>query len=170
MVNLELFRIFVIVAREKTMTRASEILNISQPAITKHIKNLEDELRVTLFIRNRGMKLTEDGKKLYDKIASSIDTLIETENSFLVNKKITFGTYATMLSKVLNESIVQFYKENRNVQINAVTEPFNELFENFLNHKIDIVLLKRQDEKSYNKSKIKYIELRKHRIYADCKS
>ena len=41
MINLELYKIFVIVAKEKNITRASEKLNISQPAVTKHIKNLE---------------------------------------------------------------------------------------------------------------------------------
>ena len=41
MVNLELYRIFTIVAKEENITKASEILHISQPAVTKHIKNLE---------------------------------------------------------------------------------------------------------------------------------
>ena len=46
MANLELYKIFVEVADEKNMTRASEKLNISQPAITRHIKNLENELNI----------------------------------------------------------------------------------------------------------------------------
>jgi len=41
MVNFELYRIFKIVADEENLTKASEILHISQPALTKHIKNLE---------------------------------------------------------------------------------------------------------------------------------
>ena len=42
MVNLELYKIFVVVANELNITKASEKLNISQPAVTKHIKNLEN--------------------------------------------------------------------------------------------------------------------------------
>ena len=53
MVNLELYRIFVVVAKEMNITRASEKLNISQPAVTKHIKNLENELGTILFNRNK---------------------------------------------------------------------------------------------------------------------
>lgn len=53
MVNLELYKIFVIVAKEMNITRASEKLNISQPAVTKHIKNLENELGTILFNRNK---------------------------------------------------------------------------------------------------------------------
>lgn len=44
MVNLELYKIFKIVADEENITKASEKLNISQPAVTKHIQNLENEL------------------------------------------------------------------------------------------------------------------------------
>lgn len=45
-INLELYRIFKIVADKENLTKASEILHISQPAVTKHIKNLENELNV----------------------------------------------------------------------------------------------------------------------------
>ena len=53
MVNLELYKIFKIVADEENLTKASEILHISQPAVTKHIKNLENELNVELFKRSK---------------------------------------------------------------------------------------------------------------------
>jgi len=66
MINLELYKIFKIVADEENLTKASEILHISQPAVTKHIKNLEKELNVELFQRSKyGMILNENGKKLY---------------------------------------------------------------------------------------------------------
>lgn len=64
MVNLELYKIYVTVAKEQNITRASEKLNISQPAVTKHIKNLENILQVTLFKRNnKGLTLTEMRRK-----------------------------------------------------------------------------------------------------------
>ena len=50
MINLELYRIFYVVAETGNITKASEILNISQPAVTKQIKNLEGQLNTTLFI------------------------------------------------------------------------------------------------------------------------
>ena len=56
MINLELYRIFYVVAETKNITKASEILNISQPAVTKHIKNLE-EYSEELF----GVKLIHSG-------------------------------------------------------------------------------------------------------------
>ena len=41
MIDFELYRIFVIVAEEENITKASERLNISQPALTKQIKNIQ---------------------------------------------------------------------------------------------------------------------------------
>ena len=73
MVDIELYKIFKIVADEENLTRASEKLNISQPAVTKHIHNLENQLNIKLFTRTRyGMVLTEDGKKIYSQIKDPI--------------------------------------------------------------------------------------------------
>ena len=81
MVNLELYKIFVTVARAKNITKASEIMHISQPAISKHIQNLENELNFTLFKRNRyGLELTEIGEKLFIEINNAVDTLVLAED------------------------------------------------------------------------------------------
>jgi DNA-binding transcriptional LysR family regulator len=61
-------RTFVTVAREGSITRASELLFLSQPAVSAHIKTLEDELGLVLFERTpRGMCLTGHGTKLVAK-------------------------------------------------------------------------------------------------------
>lgn len=56
---------FVTIAREGTITRAADILCLSQPAVSAHIKALEDEIGFSLFERNaRGMSLSSQGSKL----------------------------------------------------------------------------------------------------------
>ena len=92
MINLELYRIFTIVANEENLTRASNILHISQPAVTKHIKNLENELNVKLFKRSKyGMILTDNGKKLYIQIKDSINTLNKAELLFNESRDINLS-------------------------------------------------------------------------------
>ena len=67
--NLSLYRIFYTVARSGNISRAADELFISQPAISKSIRKLEQSLDVTLFSRNsRGVQLTEEGELLYDYV------------------------------------------------------------------------------------------------------
>lgn len=63
--DLHQLKTFVAVAREGSITRASERLHLSQPAVSAHIKSIEDALGLTLFDRTpRGMGLTPDGQRL----------------------------------------------------------------------------------------------------------
>ena len=58
---------FVRIAELGSITRASAHLHVAQPALTRHVQRLEDELGVTLFTRaNRGVRLTEGGQKLLE--------------------------------------------------------------------------------------------------------
>ena len=68
-VDTRLLRYFVAVAEEGTLTRAAERLFVSQPALTKQIKQLETRLGVRLFTRSRtGMALTEPGRALAERV------------------------------------------------------------------------------------------------------
>ncbi|HEV2186948.1 MAG TPA: LysR family transcriptional regulator [Stellaceae bacterium] len=58
---------FVRIAELGSITRAAAHLHVAQPALTRHVQRLEDELNVALFTRaNRGVRLTEAGQKLLD--------------------------------------------------------------------------------------------------------
>ena len=64
---------FVAVAREGSITRASERLHLSQPAVSAHIKAIEDTLGLSLFERTpRGMTLTADGQRLFAKAEQTL--------------------------------------------------------------------------------------------------
>ena len=64
-INSSHLETFYIVSQIKNFSRASEIMFISQPAITQRIKELKSQLDCQLFIRgSNGIDLTEEGKKL----------------------------------------------------------------------------------------------------------
>jgi len=109
MIDLELYRIFKIVADEENLTKASEILKISQPAVTKHIRNLENELNVQLFKRSKyGMILNENGKKLYEQIREPIKTLQKAEEIFNSNRSIELGIHVNMPDRFYDKAILIF--------------------------------------------------------------
>jgi DNA-binding transcriptional LysR family regulator len=66
--DLHQLKTFVTVAREGTITRASEFLHLSQPAVSAHIKTIEEALGLSLFARTpKGMALTPEGERLLVK-------------------------------------------------------------------------------------------------------
>ncbi len=68
-INLNLYRVFYCVAKEKSISKAAKKLYISQPAISKSLKKLEEELDVELFTRSlNGVILTEAGKMLFQYV------------------------------------------------------------------------------------------------------
>ena len=94
MPSLELYRIFKIIAEEGNLTRASQKLFISQPAVTKHIHNLEEELNLKLFERTQhGIALTKDGKDLYNQIKEPVNTLSSIKDTIKNITNINIGIH-----------------------------------------------------------------------------
>jgi len=72
--ELRTLHYFTIVAQEKNITRAAEILNMSQPPLSNQMRNLEEELGVQLFIRGkRHLTLTEEGEVLLRRARQILD-------------------------------------------------------------------------------------------------
>jgi len=158
MVDLELYRLFVTVANEGNITRASEILHISQPAISKQIHNLEYELNTILFERsNTGVKLTIDGNKLYFKIKDAISLIEHVEEDFKENRTIRLGTRNTILSKIFSKGLTSFYNTYPNETIDIKMLEINEMLNQLNNSLLDIVLTKRIKDDNFEN--IKFIGL-----------
>ena len=92
--DIRVLTYFMTVAREKTISKAAEVLHLSQPTLSKQLKELEEELGVQLFIRgNREISLTEDGIYLRNR-GQEILSLVDTTTS--------------NLAKTLNELMVTY--------------------------------------------------------------
>ncbi|MBQ6992057.1 MAG: LysR family transcriptional regulator [Clostridia bacterium] len=160
MVDLELYKIFKIVAEEENITNASKRLNISQPAVTKHIKNLEEALKVKLFERtNKGLKLTEVGKNIFEEITSPITILENIYKKYGGNKDIELGIHATMLNKLFSKPLSKYYETNESVKINITNNNSEEMLSKLEKQELDIVISKKVN--SYTNKKIEFIKLGK---------
>lgn len=160
MINLELYRIFKIVADEENLTKASGILHISQPAVTKHIKNLENELNVQLFKRSKyGMILNENGKKLYLQIKDAMDVLLKSEDIFNIHKEINLGVHVNMPSRVYSTPILKYYENNKNSIINIHQLTAENMFSMLEKQKIDLAFSKKYSDELYNSKEVKFIKI-----------
>jgi DNA-binding transcriptional LysR family regulator len=145
MIDFELYRIFVAVAEEENITKASDKLNISQPAITKQIKNLENQLSTKLFERkSKGVSLTEDGKKLYEKLRNPIEALNRIDVQVGKVRCINIGTHNHMGSCVFGNVINEYCLKYPDVNLNLVCEETREMIRKLKNKELDIVFAKKE--------------------------
>ena len=83
--DLNLLRVFYHVAKTEQISKAAEILNVSQPAISQQIKSLEDQLGFKLFSRSKkGVKLTQEAEEIF-AYCKNIFAQVESINHTLQN-------------------------------------------------------------------------------------
>ena len=91
-ISYDYYRIFYYVAKFKSFTRAAEVLFSNQPNVTRAIKNLEAELGCILFVRsNRGVRLTEEGQKLYVHISRAFEHIQRGEEELSLDQSLGSG-------------------------------------------------------------------------------
>lgn len=119
---------------------------VSQPAISKQIKNLEDLLGTKLFYRDsNGLVLTNDGKQLYNYIDKSYNYLMAGEKIIKENNNMNVGTIvigspAHIASFYLLEYIEEYRKKHPNVFFRIVNGTTAELLKGLEEHRIDFVI------------------------------
>jgi Transcriptional regulator len=121
--NLSLYHIFNSVADTGNISRAAEKLFISQPAVSKAIQTLEDNLSTTLFIRgSRGVRLTEEGQLLYEHTKNAFEILSRGEENIrrihnLGIGRLRIGASTTLCKYLLLPYLDGFVSENPHIKI-----------------------------------------------------
>ena len=158
MVNLELYKTFIIVADEKNITKASNILKMSSSKVIKQIKDLEKMLRIKLFKKTiNGLLLTEIGNELYEKLKGPITEIINVDNQFSSLKNINIGSHNNLKNKIFGKCINKFSLEHSNVNLNFINEETDEMLEMLSNNELDIIFSRKVDNLNY--SNINFLKL-----------
>ncbi len=145
--NLSQYKIFNTVAATENISHAAKELYISQPAISKAISRLEEDLGITLFTRtSRGVKLTEEGALFYEYTKSAFETLSQGEENI---KRITqlgighlrIGVSTTLCKYILLPFLKQFVLSYPHIKITIECQSTFQTLELLQNKKIDIGLI-----------------------------
>lgn len=143
--DLHLLRTFIAVADLGSITRASDILHLSQPAISAHIKTLEETLDLDLFTRtSRGMVLTEEGFKLKPKALQ----VLESHNSFLaealrlqgqISMNLRLGIGSNACSKALGNLLSQLSEQYPDINVSLEMGSSQKILNGLLEGALDAV-------------------------------
>lgn len=163
-INLNLYRIFYVVATSKSFIDASNKLFISQPAISKDIKTLENLMSTKLLYRtNNGITLTRDGEEFYKYLDQSFGILntgeqILKQRNDLSHGTISIGCPSHITSLYLMEHIEKFKKAYPNIKIQIMSASSEHLRELLQLHKIDFIVDTSSSSGIYNNMEIKKIK------------
>lgn len=155
-IDYELYRIFYIVAKNGNITRSSKELLISEPAVSKSIKNLEGFLGAPLFTRTKkGVNLTTEGITLYEYISKGIEYFKSGEAKFneLINLEsgtIRIGINTTLTKEFLMPYLETFHKLYPNINIEIRTNLTSELKSMLKDGLIDMHILNLTNEETKN--------------------
>jgi DNA-binding transcriptional LysR family regulator len=142
-------RVFMEVAANLSFSKAAQVLFITQPAISKHIKGLEDQYKVAFFERKGNtILLTEAGKKLNEYLlqATEIERKIEYELSVLSNLSnaaghLRLGASTTIALYILPSILSGFQQQYANVGVQLVNRNSEYILNALLTHEVDIGII-----------------------------
>ena len=175
-INFELYRTFYVVATLGNITKASQVLMISQPAITKQIKTLEQQLGGELFIRTkRGVILTDNGKEIYNYVKQGMNSFENAEMAFSNLKRldtgvVRIGISTTLASLFLMKHLKVFHQIYPNVSIVVSTDPSKVMRKMLKTGDLDILIAKVRNNEDKDLEAIKLGELHQCFIASDAYS
>jgi len=172
--NLNDLNYFYIVAKEKSFSKAAKTLFVSQPAVTKRIKNLEKRIGITL-IKRKGsfIELTEIGEIIFNKLDNVFNSLKELDNEikFLKDiglaKNIRIGSTPSYSEYLMPKILKNFSKIYPDIKIELFSESSEQLVRMISENKLDIAIIALW--KRLNLKDFKFYHFRKEEIVFVCR-
>ncbi|NLY67143.1 MAG: LysR family transcriptional regulator [Tissierellia bacterium] len=143
-VKLDIYRIFVEVAKWKSFSKAAKNLYITQPAVSQSIHQLEKELGTRLFTRTpRGVVLTNEGHILFEYASSAINLIDVGVTKLLESKKLMVGVLRigvgdTISRYYLLPYLEKFHNEHPNIKLKIINRTTLEICDLLKSGEVDI--------------------------------
>ena len=142
--NYEYCKIFYYVGKHKNITKAAAELYSSQPAVSRALQSLEQELGCRLFIRNKsGVEFTHEGKILYEYASVAYTQLLKAEDE--VTKSVStedgtiyIGSTITALYGYLFDILNEFHEKHPKVKFKITTGSSDKTIEKLKNGIVDL--------------------------------
>lgn len=152
---------FIWAAKLNSFTKAAQMLNLTQPAVTQHIKQLEGHYKVNLFNKvGRQIHLTEEGELLFEYAkeieANSLFIERTLHNKSALNKRYNVGTTLTIGEFVLPHILGQYKIQHENIDVIVHVYNTDENLKRLTSGELDLSIV----EGLFDKSRFKYKKMR----------
>lgn len=164
--DIKSLKYFLTAAREGSITKAANSLNLTQPNLSRQINNLEKEIGKKLFIRsNYSIKLTSDGILLKKRAEEIIDMIDKTRKEFqssedIIAGDIYIGSAETYYIKLIADVIKKLRKSHPNIIYHIHSGAYSEITEKLDKGLLDFgILIGNIDSSKYDYIDIPYKEV-----------
>lgn len=134
---------FLAVVEYRSFTKAAESLNLTQPAVSQHIRQLEKQLGVKLFDRGgKGLRLTPEGA-IVEKYANRLNNVEsnmynDLKNYRLHRNSLTVGMSHSSESNIIPEALARYSARRDNLNITLISDSIKNLYQKLKNYEIDL--------------------------------
>lgn len=142
-INLEYYKIFYYTARAGSITRAAELLSVSQPAVSQAVRTLEEEVGMPLFVRTgKGVRLTPAGEVLYSYVERGYESILMGEMKLrelqnLESGEIRIGASDMTLRFFLLPYLQRFHEAYPGIKLTVTNGPTPETLKMMQEGRID---------------------------------
>ena len=175
LLDVDQLRTFIAIAETGSFTKAAEVVNKTQSAVSMQMKRLEERLERPIFARDgRASKLTDDGQRLLDYARRIVKLNVETIAAFSeaeLSGRVRLGVPDDYADRYLPEIMARFSRAYPGVELTVICEPSVDLLERIDANEIDLAIVtncetKRASE-TFRREPLLWVTSNRHAIHTE---
>jgi DNA-binding transcriptional LysR family regulator len=175
LLDVDQLRAFIAIAETGSFTRAAEVVNKTQSAVSMQMKRLEERLDRPIFSRDgRASKLTEDGQRLLDYARRIVKLNIETIAAFSdaeLSGRVRLGVPDDYADRYLPEIMARFSRAYPGVELSVICEPSVDLLERIDASEIDLAIVTNCETKraaeTFRRERLLWVTSNRHTTHSE---
>jgi len=175
LLDIDQLRTFIAIAETGSFTKAAEVVNKTQSAVSMQMKRLEERIERPIFARDgRASKLTEDGSRLLDYARRLVKLNVETVAAFsdaALSGRVRLGVPDDYADRYLPEIMARFSRAYPGVELTVICEPSVDLLERIDGNEIDLAIVTNCESKraseTFRRERLLWVTSNRHAIHLE---
>lgn len=175
LLDIDQLRTFIAIADTGSFTRAAEVVNKTQSAVSMQMKRLEERLERPVFARDgRASKLTEDGQRLLDYARRIVKLNVETLAAFsdaALSGRVRLGVPDDYADRYLPDIMARFSRVYPAVELSVICEPTVDLLERIDANELDLAIVtncySKRPSETFRNERLLWVGSARHSAHAE---
>ncbi|MBN9050933.1 MAG: LysR family transcriptional regulator [Rhizobiales bacterium] len=175
LIDIDQLRTFIAISETGSFTRAAEMVNKTQSAVSMQMKRLEERIERPIFVRDgRASKLTEDGMRLLDYARRIVKLNMETIAAFSAKElfgRVRLGVPDDYADRYLPEIMARFSRAYPGVELSVICEPSVDLLERIDSSELDLAIVTnceaRRVAETFRRERLLWVTSNRHATHTE---